>query len=88
MPEETCDTLATVQESKTGDFQLRLENGDIIIPTDVKPTAPAEYEMEGFKVKKGQSVIIGFKVTGSANRNGIKGKLADVNCIVGIKQKP
>lgn len=87
VPEETCDTLATVQKGANGDFQLLLENGEVLLPTNVVTTASEEFALEGFKVKKGERIIIGYQVTGVANRGGVKSKLAKINCIVGIKQK-
>ena len=87
VPEETCDTLATVQKATNGDLQLLLENGEVLLPNNVIPAGSEEFALEGFKVKKGERIIIGYQVTGVANRGGVKSKLAKVNCIVGLKQK-
>ena len=91
-PEETCDTMAQVQNVAGSGMQLVLENGQVLVPTNAKAMAGtpgnAEFEMNGFKVKEGQQIIIGYNVSdAAATSQGTHVKVVKVNCVVGILPK-
>jgi len=97
-PNETCDTMATVQMAPSCGLQLVLENNQILIPVNVDiTTGPADqpiYKINGFIVEIGQQIIIGYKASGAhleaspCNHNGYyNNKLVDVTCVVSIEQR-
>ncbi|MDB5263736.1 MAG: hypothetical protein JWQ14_3019 [Adhaeribacter sp.] len=96
VPQETCDTVATVQLVPGCGLQLQLENNQVLVPVNVTTTGPANapaYKINGFPVQVGQRIIVGYKtakVEMGATPCNIAGyyhnKLVAITCIVGIEQ--
>lgn len=96
IPQATCDTVATVEYLPGCGLQLVLANGKALIPLNAKQTkaeaGKEAFEVNGFQVKAGQQIIIGYEITDktlepSSCNNGkyYQNKLVNVTCIVGIK---
>lgn len=83
--EETCGTMATVQYQQGAGLNLVLENGQVLQPENVKKLAAGNpvFAIDGFAVKPGQQILIGFKpLTGEPNNSATQA--VKVNCIVGL----
>jgi hypothetical protein len=97
MPQENCDTVATVQYVPSCGLQLLLENNQILVPVNATyTTGPADepvFKINGFPVKDGQRIIVGYKPSGvtiDASPCNVAGyhnnKLVEITCIVGLEQ--
>jgi hypothetical protein len=85
--EETCSTMATVQYQQGAGLNLVLENGQVLKPENVKQlsTDKKSFAIDGFAVRSGQQILIGYKPAGSETASQVAGtKAVKVNCIVGL----
>ena len=91
MPQQTCDTKATVQIRPACGLVLILENGQALIPANVTILAQSssdeqQYTVNGFTVKENQQVIVGYVQKGPAPNFCATGtQLVDITCIVGYQ---
>jgi hypothetical protein len=86
-PKETCGTMATVQYQQGAGLSLVLENGQVLQPENVKQlsTNKKMFAIDGFAVKAGQQILIGYKPTAPEATHPAAGRKAvKVNCIVGL----
>lgn len=83
-PRETCGTMATVQYQQGTGVNLVLENGQVLQPENVKQLSAASkaFAIDGFAVKAGQQILIGYKP--AAGKQIGSAKTVKVNCIVGL----
>lgn len=65
MPQENCDTLATVQLIPGCGLQLHLENNQTMVPVNTTcttgPNNAIVYKINNFPVQVGQQVIVGYR---------------------------
>ncbi len=94
MPQQTCDTQATVQNLPACGLVLMLDNNQILVPINAT-TLPQQgsgghqFKINGFTVKENQQVIIGYNKKGLVdNACGGGGQLAEITCIVGYQAQP
>jgi len=96
-PEDTCDTMATVQLVPSCGLLLVLENNQKLIPLNVSVTTGAAgtpvYKINGFEVQVGQQVIVGYKTSNvvpgptPCNQSGYyTNKLVNITCIVSLEK--
>lgn len=85
-PRETCGTMATVQYQQGAGVNLVLENGRVLQPENVKQLAAGSqvFAIDGFAVKAGQQILIGYKPSTEQLNNPSRAKTVKVNCIVGL----
>jgi hypothetical protein len=85
-PKETCATMATVQYQQGTGIKLVLENGLVLRPENAKQLSAQKqvFAIDGFSVKAGQHILIGYKPTAPATQQQAGGKSVKVNCIVGL----
>jgi hypothetical protein len=85
-PKETCGTMATVQYQHGAGLNLVLENGQVLRPENVKQLSAQKqvFAIDGFSVKAGQQILIGYHPTAPARQQTTGGKSVKVNCIVGL----
>lgn len=90
-PQQTCDTQATVQELSECGLVLVLKSNQKLVPVNAltlpeTPSGLKQFKINGFSVKEGQRVIIGFTNKGVNSNTCLKGaQLAWITCIVGYK---
>jgi hypothetical protein len=86
-PKETCATMATVQYQEASGLNLVLEDGLVLRPENVKQLADGKkiFAIDGFAVKAGQQVLIGYTPTApDASQKAFNKTTVKVNCIVGL----
>ncbi|QMU27356.1 hypothetical protein HUW48_04585 [Adhaeribacter radiodurans] len=94
IPQQTCDTQATVKNLPGCGLVLVLKNNQILVPVNLT-TLPEiksdrqQYKINGFTVEENQQVIIGFVKKGHVDKAClVGGQLAEVTCIVGYQAQP
>ncbi|PSR53980.1 hypothetical protein AHMF7605_10845 [Adhaeribacter arboris] len=94
VPQQTCDTQATVQNLAGCGLVLVLKNNQILVPVNAAalPKISSEkqqYKINGFTVKEKQQVIIGFIDKGQIEKACLAGgQLVEITCIVGYEVQP
>lgn len=85
-PKETCGTMATVQYQQGSGLNLVLENGQVLRPENAKQLSAEKqvFAIDGFSVKAGQQILIGYQPTAPATQQKAGVKPVKVNCIVGL----
>lgn len=85
-PKETCGTLATVQYQQGAGLNLVLENGQVLRPENARQLSAQKkvFAIDGFSVKAGQQILIGYHPTAPATQQTSAGTSVKVNCIVGL----
>ncbi|PIQ19733.1 MAG: hypothetical protein COW65_19130 [Cytophagales bacterium CG18_big_fil_WC_8_21_14_2_50_42_9] len=87
IPQNTCDTMATVHYESGSDIQLILEDGRVLTPANISAITnekgETNLEISGFAVKEGQQIIVGYEPANQAKNS----KKTDINCIVGVGAK-
>ena len=96
LPEDTCDTMATVQLVPSCGLLLVLENNQKLVPLNVSVTTSATgtpvYKIDGFAVQVGQQIIVGYKTANvevgptPCNQTGYyNNTLVNITCIVSLE---